>query len=76
MTRPPVTDPIALNIRAKRRALDITQRQLALDLGIPEMTVSRWELGKNEPSTPHLRALAKRFECTLDDLLDERQPAA
>jgi DNA-binding XRE family transcriptional regulator len=67
---------IARNIRDRRHALNITQRDLANDLGIPDMTVSRWERGLNEPSTPHLRALAKRFECSLDDLLDERQPAA
>ncbi len=46
----------AAQMRAGRRALQLTQGELAPLLGVHVMTVSRWELGKMQP-TAHQRVL-------------------
>lgn len=44
-------------ILAIRKALDMTQQQLADKIGSQRHTVSRWELGENEPRGANLKAL-------------------
>ncbi len=65
------------NIRRCRRALDMTQEQLAEQLGVSFQSVSRWENGTTYPDMELLPALARIFSVTVDALLgvsdDERR---
>lgn len=57
------------NIRRYRRALDLTQEELAERLGVSFQTVSRWENGGTYPDIELLPVLARTFSVTLDVLL-------
>ncbi len=65
------------NIRTYRRAKDMTQEQLAEQLGVSFQSVSRWENGSTYPDMELLPALARIFSVTVDALLgmsdDERR---
>ena len=65
------------NIRTFRRAMDMTQEQLAEQLGVSFQSVSRWENGTTYPDMELLPALARIFSVTVDALLgmsdEERQ---
>lgn len=78
-------------IRERRHNLGLTQKELGQILGIPDNTISRWELGTVVPEHPQMLDLAlTALECkagaalvapALDDLsvrladLGERQKA-
>ena len=57
------------NIRTFRRAKDMTQEQLAEQLGVSFQSVSRWENGTTYPDMELLPALARIFSVTVDALL-------
>jgi len=57
------------NIRTFRRAMDLTQEQLAEQLGVSFQSVSRWENGSTYPDMELLPALARIFSVTVDALL-------
>lgn len=57
------------NIRKYRRALDLTQEELAERLGVSFQTVSRWENGGTYPDIELLPVLARTFSVTLDALM-------
>jgi len=65
------------NIRTYRRAMDMTQEQLAEQLGVSFQSVSRWENGTTYPDMELLPSLARIFSVTVDALLgvsdDERR---
>lgn len=46
------------DIRERRRKLGLTQKQLGQILGIPDNTISRWELGTVVPEHPKMLNLA------------------
>ena len=48
-------------IMQKRRALNLTQEQLAEELGVSNKTVSKWENGKCMPDIVSFRSSARRF---------------
>jgi transcriptional regulator with XRE-family HTH domain len=43
-----------LLLRARREKLDLTQAQLAGELGVSNNTLSRWELGSSRPESPEM----------------------
>ena len=57
-------------IREQRRALGLTQEQLAEYLNVSVSAVSQWESGKNVPDISTILSLANFFEITLDELFD------
>lgn len=60
-------------IRARRKELGLTQRQLAERAHVEEpQTISRWERGARAPND--LDAVAAALETTADDLLSRLQP--
>ena len=56
-------------IGARRRALGLSQEQLAEKLGVSRQAVSKWETGESLPDTDKLLSLASALEMTADELL-------
>jgi transcriptional regulator with XRE-family HTH domain len=63
------------NLKRLREKAGLTQEELAEELGITRQSVSKWELGINEPDLPTVRALCRILNCTYDELLDEEKVA-
>jgi transcriptional regulator with XRE-family HTH domain len=47
----------------------LTQKQLAQELGVEPITVSRWERGVTSPSLARLRRVAQLTDTTVSDLV-------
>ena len=61
------------NLKAMRRAKDLTQEQLAELCGVSPQAVSRWETGAACPDIALLPELASCFGVTVDELLGAGQ---
>ena len=57
------------NIRTLRRKADLTQEELAAQIGVSCQSVSRWEQGTTYPDMELLPVLAGLFGVTVDTLL-------
>jgi len=66
---------IGKNILELRRKKNVTQEELAAELGVTAAAVSKWENGYTLPDILMLCALADYFEVTTDELLG-RNPKA
>jgi transcriptional regulator with XRE-family HTH domain len=59
------------NIANLRESLGLTQREIALALGVTETTIANWERGRSGLDwIDRLIRLCRLLECELDDLLD------
>ena len=58
-----------MNLSKLREKLGITQRKLALDLGIPPTTLNKYENNLTEPKIEVLIKLADYFHVTVDELI-------
>ena len=58
-----------MSIEDKRRKNNMTQVQLAEELGVSQSTVAGWETGGVYPRVDKLLAMAKLFNCTVDELI-------
>jgi transcriptional regulator with XRE-family HTH domain len=56
-------------LRTARRSVGLTQKQLADELGVESITVSRWERGVTTPTLPRLRRIAELTGTTPSDLV-------
>lgn len=56
-------------IKERRKALGLTQQELADRLFVSRQTVSNWENGKNFPDIPTLIAISDQVDLSLDYLL-------
>ena len=56
-------------IAESRKARNLTQRQLADNLGISDITVSKWETGKGLPEVGLMLPLCGELQITVNDLL-------
>ena len=56
-------------IRRRRKAMGMTQTDLARSVGVGLATVSRWEMGLHDPKLHQLKALAKLFGVTELELM-------
>ena len=57
-----------------RKKADLSQEELAGRVGVSRQAVSKWELGDAAPEVDKLRALAREFGITVDELLSEEAP--
>ena len=58
------------NLKEARRFCDLTQKQVADDLGVVESCYANWEQGRTEPNIDMLRRLGKIFNVSIDDLIN------
>ncbi len=62
-------NPIGQKIKSCRRALDLTQEQLAELLGVTYQAVSKWECGSASPDLAMIAPLTRLFGISADELL-------
>jgi len=60
---------VGARLRVARRSAGLTQKQLADQLGVESITVSRWERGVTTPSIPRLRRIGDITQTTVSDLV-------
>lgn len=60
---------VADRIKSLREQQDMTQTQLAKQLGITRSSVNAWEMGISVPSTQYIVELANIFKVSTDYLL-------
>lgn len=63
------------NISARRKALGMTQMELADKLGISYQAVSNWERGQTAPDISKLGEIAEILNCSIDELLGSQRTA-
>ena len=56
-------------LQALRKQKGLTQEELAAKLFVSRTAVSKWESGRGYPNIDSLKALAKFFSVTVDELL-------
>ena len=56
-------------LQVLRKQKNLTQEELAAALFVSRTAVSKWESGRGYPSIDSLKAIAKFFSVTIDDLL-------
>ncbi|MGC4019709.1 MAG: helix-turn-helix transcriptional regulator [Muricomes sp.] len=57
------------NLQFYRKNKDITQEQLAEELGVSRQTISKWEAGTSYPEMEKILQLCDMFGCSMDLLL-------
>ena len=62
-------------IAKKRREKNLTQEQLAQQLGVSNKTISKWENGKCMPDYSIIEQLCKELSVTLSELMDGEDAA-
>lgn len=58
-------------LKALRTERGLTQEQLAARLYVSRTAVSKWETGGGSPNLDSLQAVARLFDVSVDDLLDD-----
>lgn len=56
-----------------RKEKNITQEQMAEELGVTRQTISKWELDQSKPDLQYIRDLSEFFQVTLDYLIKEEE---
>ena len=59
---------MVLRVKELRTAANLTQAQLAVEMGVNQNTVSNWELEVTLPKARELPRLAKVLGCTISEL--------
>lgn len=54
-----------------RKRHGLSQMELAEKLHVSRQAISRWEVGKAQPSMDNIRALCQLFDISIDDLFTE-----
>lgn len=55
-------------LASKRRRMGKTQKQLSVEVGISQVSISAIEKGRKEPRSSTLARLASALECSVDAL--------
>ncbi len=58
------------NLKSARLQSGMTQKQVALRLGVVESCYANWEQGRTEPSVTALRQICDILSVTADELLN------
>jgi transcriptional regulator with XRE-family HTH domain len=62
---------LGASILTRRRALNMTQQQIARQVGVHQTRVSHWERGTRVPSADQLHALAELFDIDVKTFVAE-----
>ena len=62
---------LMMTIRQLREAAGMTQLELAFRLGVTPATVSLWERRRVEPKASQIRAMARLFGVSMDEIAFE-----
>ena len=62
---------IGANLKQARERRGITQEQLARELGVSWVTISRYERNVSPPSISRLQTLATILDCQVSELLED-----
>lgn len=65
--RPLVT--IEMQLRYYREKMNLSQEEVASEIGVKRYTYAKWEQGRSEPSIQDLISLSQLFECSIDNLV-------
>ena len=57
-------------IARRRKAIGLTQKELAEQLGVTNKAVSKWETGGGMPDVSVLKELSQILEVSVDELLE------
>lgn len=57
-------------ILSLRKTINLSQEQLAEQLGVTRQTISKWELDETAPDLKQAKQLSKIFKVSLDELTD------
>lgn len=69
-----MAESFSQRLKKYRKAKNLTQQELAEQIGVSDKTVSRWESEGGYPDVAVLAPLARALGVTVDDLLDEKAP--
>ena len=58
-----------MSFKEKRVSVNLTQAQVAEQVGVKRSTVAMWETGESKPRANTLVQLAGIYKCTVDALL-------
>lgn len=58
------------NLRNMRTECNLTQKQVALQLGVVESCYANWEQGRTEPNIDMLRQLSNIMQVSIDELIN------
>lgn len=61
-----------MSIKSARERSGLTQRDLAVRVGVDQSTVCLWEVGKTQPRAKLLPCIANILECTIDELVEPK----
>lgn len=62
---------LAENLKKIRKDNNLSQEQLAEQLGISRQSVSKWETGESYPEMNNILCLCDIFHCHINDLVHE-----
>lgn len=60
-------------IAEKRRIKNLTQAQLAEQLGISDKTVSKWECGRSMPDYALIQSLCETLDISVSELIEGQE---
>lgn len=63
-----------MNLKQRRKALKLTQGQMAEKFGLTRQTYQNYENGKTEPTLETAGMMAQFFNCSISDLFDLPAP--
>ena len=66
---------MANNIKQLREAAGMTQAELAAKMQLTTPSITKWELGRANPTYDNLIQLAEIFGCTLDEVAGRKASA-
>ena len=62
-----------MNLKEIRLKRGMTQKELAISIGVTDAAICQYETGAREPDLETLRKLSDVLNCTLDELIGKRE---
>ncbi|MEX2803824.1 helix-turn-helix transcriptional regulator [Streptococcus sp. H31] len=59
-------------LKELRLEANLSQKQIAYELGVSQQSYARWETGKHEPTLNTLKKVSKFFKIPIEELLSDK----